>query len=197
MTDVFVRVFATNGIRLGFAISTIARWSMEPDARLHLIVCKDGMRDSSWYAHELHFLPSEDFAKRSIEMIERLAEGDIYAGSDDDMLIYGKGFLAKGLEIMRRHPEYGMLCASPTNEGVIPPDAPKVEVAPSWSVGGPAFVRKGLLTEFPSINNSEYAGFMDHQMNQKGFKQGYITDLKYLHLGHRYSVTNPAFCDGV
>lgn len=194
--DVFVRVWAPNVLRLGMAISTIARWEMESRIHLTLVMCEESLTYSGWKTIPQIKLPAQSFSRNSLRTIEEMATGEIYAGADDDMLIYGPRFIERGLELMRRNPEYGCIVASPTNEPVLTmQNIP--EVVESHAVGGAGLVRKGLAEGFPDISNSAYAGWLHQQMLNRGYKQGYARDLRYCHLGSRYSFASPAHCDGV
>jgi hypothetical protein len=166
-TDVFIRVWAPDKIRLGMSISSIARWEMEPDIRLILLICEESLHIAEWREHTQICVPAANFAQASIQLAEVMSTGDIYCGGDDDMLIYGKNFVARGLALMRRreYKDYGLLVASPTNEGEYPTGkydypADLPEVAESHAVGGPGFLRKGLMTDISAPQQCDgYGGY--------------------------------------
>ena len=185
------------------AIAAIIRWRKEDWARVTIITSKDAfLRSASVDVHWGHWgrvvyldADKHTFARESIRAMEELATTDIYAGTDDDALIYGPDFSIRGLRLMKEHPEYGIVCAHPTNEdfksSVVQP-----EIVKSHAVGGPGFARKGILTDFPELSNAAYAGHMHKQCLDKGFDQGYFRDLAYLHMGSKYSVASPVHCNG-
>lgn len=203
MVDAFVRVWIPRNspitfIRLGAAIMTVSRWSQEPWESLTIIECQDSYPWNWEQFGKVQKIPAANFTRESILFMELESTTEIFAGTDDDMLIYGPDFLKNGLEIMKHRTEYGMIVASPTNElGWCPHTKHDDEVVTSWAIGGPGFTRKGIWTDFPDIDNSAYAGHLDKQCRDKGLKQGYFRDIKYLHLGSRYSHASPRHCDGV
>jgi hypothetical protein len=191
----FVRIWAPSDLRLGMAISTVARWQLDPLADLVLVICEESLVYPGWQGLKKIVLPASNFAQKSIAAMEEMSYGDFYSGGDDDMLIYGKNFLDRMLAVMGRNQEYGILCASPTNEG-IQTGRGDSEVIESHAVGGPGLVRKGVMKDFPPISNQQYAGWCDSQFRSQGWKMGYMRDVRYCHLGSRFSFSSPAHCDG-
>jgi hypothetical protein len=201
--DAFVRILTPNEIRLGMAIAAVHRYSLEPWNSLTLIVCDaPGMLPWNWqrYGKRFDLHDTKRFAQESQAMIHLLGNTEVLAVIDDDMLIYGPEFGRRGEELLLAHPEYGFICAHPTNESQGPccdtESFGLEEIIESHSVGGAGFVRKGIITDFPPIDNAGYDGHIDRQLRAKGLKEGYFRDLSYLHLGSRYSVSSPAHCGG-
>ena len=192
MTDVFIRVFSSSELRLGFAIATVARWKMQKDCRVTAIQWPKGL-DYNFRCNQTRPL-DEPFAAYSLKFAEALAQSDPYIICNDDNLPYGQDFVSKGLDIMARHPEYGCISGVVTN-GHEPYDTEN-EVHEIHAVGGLVFLRKGLVTEFPPLEDAFWDGERHRQVTVKGFKSGYSHRLPYLHMGAHFSVANPAFFTG-
>lgn len=196
MTDVFIRVFSSSELRLGFAIATVARWKMQKDCRVHPLIWNHGLPYSQWNYSNGTFLQNNEqpFATKSLLVAEAMAQSDPYIISNDDNLPYGQDFVEKGLDIMARHPEYGVISGVVTN-GHEPYDTEN-EVHEIHAVGGLVFLRKGLVTEFPPLEDPYWDLERHRQVTAKGFKSGYSHRLPYLHMGAHFSVANPAFFTG-
>jgi hypothetical protein len=197
-TDVFIRVFSSSELRLGFAIATVARWKMQKDVRVWPIVCDEGLRydfktDCGCTSWNDPMLP---FAANSLKMAEHYAESDPYIICNDDNLPYGQDFVSKGLAIMDRHPDYGVISGVVVNGEGSEFELNGPEVKEIHAVGGLVFLRKGLVTEFPPLEDCFWDGERHKQVINKGFKSGYAKDLPYLHMGAHFSVANPAFFVG-
>lgn len=192
----FVRVFSSNELRLGFAIATVARWKMQKDCHVHPLTWTDGLEPTRWIEKGDGWkLWSEyPFATHSLEWAEKFAKSDPYIICNDDNLPYGQDFVAKGLDIMARHPEYGVISGVVTN-GHEPYDTEN-EVHEIHAVGGLVFLRKGLVTEFPPLEDCFWDGERHRQVTAKGFKSGYSHKLPYLHMGAHFSIANPEFFTG-
>lgn len=196
MTDVFVRVFSSSELRLGFAIATVARWKMQKDVRVTTLVWSGSL----WYDFRGDDRSIENtaecpFATASLQMAEQMATSDPYIICNDDNLPYGADFVSKGLGIMERNPEYGVVSGVVTNgHEPIAQDGP--EVTELHAVGGLVFLRKGMVTEFPPLEDCFWDGERHKQVIAKGFRSGYARELPYLHMGAKFSVANPAFFVG-
>ncbi len=197
--DVFIRVFSCSELRLGFAIATVARWRMQKDCRVHIPYWTDGIphdwwaghREGEWIGHSVN-TPEFPFAAFSLEQAEKVSISDPYIICNDDNLPYGQDFVSKGLGIMERNPEYGCVSGVVVNgHEPIAKDGP--EITEIHAVGGLVFLRRGLVTEFPPLEDSFWDGERHKQVLAKGFKSGYARDLPYLHMGAHFSVANPAF----
>ena len=192
IVDVFIRVFSSNELRLGFATATIARWQMQKDCRVIPVVWDGGLEPFRRAVHTLN--NNGPFATSSLEIAERCAGSDPYIICNDDNLPYGQDFVEKGLDIMARHPEYGVISGVVTN-GHEPYDT-ESEVHEIHAVGGLVFLRKGLVTEFPPLEDAHWDIERHRQVTAKGYKSGYSHRLPYLHMGAHFSVANPSFFTG-
>lgn len=197
MTDVFIRVFSCSELRLGFAIATVARWKMQTDCRVRPVVWNGGL--GAYRDWGLQFAVrtcdnSGPFATTSLQLAEENAASDPYIICNDDNLPYGQDFVTKGLDIMARHPEYGVISGVVTNGHE--PYSTKDEVTEIHAVGGLVFLRKGLVTEFPPLEDAHWDCERHRQVTAKGFKSGYSHRLPYLHMGVNFSVANPDFFTG-
>lgn len=195
LCDVFIRVFSSSELRLGFAIATVARWKMQKDCRVIILVWEGGVDAFRWKGAYLFGNKEIPFASGSLSFAEHDATpGDPYIICNDDNLPYGQDFVEKGLDIMARHPEYGVISGVVTN-GHEPYDTEN-EVHEIHAVGGLVFLRKGLVTEFPPLEDAFWDGERHKQVIAKGFKSGYSHRLPYLHMGAHFSVANPSFFTG-
>lgn len=198
-TDVFIRVFSSTELRLGMAITTVARWKMQMDVRVAVLACKDF--DSAWdwqkYADDVILIPNKEdmpFATKSLMLAEEFADSDPYIISNDDCLIYGSDFVRNGLHVMAQNSDFGCVSGAVTNGDQFKIDGP--EITEIHAVGGLVFLRKGLVTEFPPLEDCFWDGERHKQVVAKGFRSGYTKMCPYLHIGANFSVANPAFFVG-
>lgn len=125
---------------------------------------------------------------------EQISSSDIYVVTDNDCLILGKDFVKRGMEIMERHPECGLLAAANICEGDFRIDWQNMpEVVERDIVGGVAFVRKGILTEFKSCTPPEVDRVICDEIRSKGYKTGIMPSVRFNHIGAGYSISNPNY----
>ncbi len=195
MTDVFVRVFSSSELRLGFAIASVARWKMQKDVRVNVLRCGDG--DFYQYGCRQWELPNEidmPFATQSLRLAEQFAESNPYIIANDDTLIYGQDFVSNGLKIMEKYSDFGVISGAVTNGDQFQLNGP--DITEIHAVGGLVFLRKGLVTEFPPLEDCYWDGERHKQVVAKGFRSGYTKMCPYLHMGAHFSVANPEFFVG-
>jgi len=176
MTDVFILDFdGGNQLRKKISEACCIRWHIESDC---------------------HFSSIGSFGIVGKRMAERLSRSSIYVVSDNDCLILGENFVQQGLDIMARHPDYGLLAATSICDGYFANGYPReglAEVVPRHAVGGVAFVRKGILTEFKPCDVTQVDETICHEMKLKGYKTGSMPGLRFNHIGAGYSITNPVW----
>lgn len=188
-------MFSSSELRFGFAIAAVARWKMQKDCRVIVLGWWDGLaHDFKCPTLGLANFPADPFAAGSLREAEHRAQSDPYIICNDDNLPYGQDFVSKGLDIMARHPEYGVISGVVSN-GHEPYDTEN-EVHEIHAVGGLVFLRKGLVTEFPPLEDAHWDLERHRQVTAKGFKSGYSHRLPYLHMGAHFSVANPSFFTG-
>ncbi len=197
----FVRVFSSNELRLGFAIASVARWKMQKDVRVHVLSWDGGIKYDWWKTHREGEYVGEyinesgfPFATLSLQAAEMIAQSDPYIIANDDTLIYGQDFVSNGLKVMQDHPDFGCVSGAVTNGDQFQLDGP--EITEIHAVGGLVFLRKGLVTEFPPLEDAYWDIERFNQVTRKGFKSGYTRMCPYLHMGAQFSVANPAFFVG-
>lgn len=134
------------------------------------------------------------FATDSLACAERLAKSDTYIIANDDALIYGQDFVENGLKIMENHSDFGVVSGAVVNGDQFQFDGP--EITEIHAVGGLVFLRKGLVTEFPPLEDAYWDIERHRQVVAKGFRSGYTRKCPYLHMGANFSVANPAFFVG-
>lgn len=182
------------------AIATVGRWRMQKDCRVHIIQWQDGLKYDWWKGHrekewicECINIPESPFSTWSLQQAELLSESNPYIICNDDSLIYGQDFVSKGLSLMERYPDFGIISAMHVNGHGYNTENEVTEV---HAVGGLVFLRKGLVTEFPPLPDSQWDGDRHRQIINKGYKSGYARDLKYLHIGEHFSIASPAYFTG-
>lgn len=194
-TDVFVRVFSSNELRLGFAIASVARWKMQKDVNLHVLHWyKNLYYEFECFTEFIDNHESMPFAAGSLKRAEELANSNPYIIANDDTLIYGQDFVENGLRVMRENPDYGVISAAAVNSDQYKFDGP--DIFEIHAVGGLVFLRKGLVTEFPPLEDAYWDCERDRQVKAKGFRSGYTKHCPYLNMGANFSVANPAFWTG-
>jgi len=190
MVDVFIRVFSSSELRLGWAIATVARWKMT-DARVTVLRWRDGL-EYDFGCDTKHFSNQPEFATQSLQAAEQSAQSDPYIICNDDNLIYGKGkFVETGLDIMERNPGYGCVSGVVTNGDQYKMDGP--EITEIHAVGGLVFLRRNLVTEFPDLEDKFWDIERHRQVVAKGSKSGYARELPYLHMGAGFSIAAPVW----
>lgn len=205
--DCFIRVFSSNELRLGMAIATVARWKMQKDVNVHVFFATDADKEKKTlpgfrvdFGCDTSRIPdcfNIPFATTSLQWAEKYSKSDPYIICNDDVLIYGPDFVQNGLRLMRENPDYGCISGVVTNG-----DQSEFElnhegdVREIHAVGGCVFLRKGLVTEFPPLEDCYWDLERHRQIVAKGFKSGYSRHMPYLHMGARFSVANPAFHTG-
>ena len=196
MTDVFIRVFSSSELRLGFAIATVARWRMQKDANVIVLQWHEGLKYDFGVNSYLISNKDEPFATASLRKAESWAKSDPYIICNDDNLPYGQDFVSKGIDVMNRYPDYGVISGVVVNGEGSEFEMNGPEVKEIHAVGGLVFLRKGLVTEFPLLEDRFWDGERHKQVVEKGFKSGYSRVLPYLHMGAHFSVANPEFFVG-
>lgn len=173
MIDVCILEFdGGNEFRRAMSRVVMNRWHMEPGC---------------------HIFSIEEDTIKAKAMAEVVSTSPIYVVADNDCLILGENFVSKGLEIMERHPMYGLLAATSISDGQFPNGLARTElpeVMPCYA-GGVAFVRKGLLTEFKSCRPDQVDDTICSELCRKGHMTGYMPHLRFNHLGAGYSISNP------
>lgn len=177
MTDVFIRTMSeASPLRAGMRVQTLARWSLDPLARVHLLVDR-GIREGRREA-------------------ETLAESDPYIYTDDDVLPWGKNWIATGRAILLAHPEYAVASTRSVIKNEMCVEGPG-DIYPVHAVGAPMWIRKGILgedlpLEFPFVSECQ---LIDNYVAAKGYKEGILNGIWHLHLGYGFSTT-PQFVAG-
>jgi hypothetical protein len=163
------------GIRSGLTQAVLARWLLQKDCRLEEI-----------------FGEGPNFHIESKKAAEENATSSIYVIADADCLILGKDFISKGVATLEAHPEYGLLSATSICDGLFPAghEVPLADVIEMHAVGGIAFVRKGILTEFRECRADQVDGTICDEINRKGLKTGVMPHVRFNHLAAGYSLTS-------
>ena len=179
LVDVFILDFQAD-VPLRAAMSEICqiRWHMEPGCELFTFRSR-----------------SERFHIEGKRKAETISSSPIYVLADNDCLILGEKFVERGVEIIERHPQYGLLAATSICDGHFANGSDRQvleEVVPMHAVGGVAFVRKGILTDFLPCLPSQVDETICHEMASKGYQTGSLPGLRFNHLGAGYSLGSPA-----
>jgi hypothetical protein len=179
--DVFLCTYAKDDIRKGLRDAVIARWKQMP---VNLAVI-DGVAMG---------IRGKEFQGIRRAIAESKAKSDIYILAEDDCMPLGKRFLDAGLSLMAAYPRYGVLAPTVLN-GVYEGAAYKYDgdVIEANSAGGINFTRKGII-DLPT-------GFQDEMgqanaLRLKGWKSGYMKNVKVNHLGAFLSTLWPVSYTG-
>lgn len=168
---------------------------MQKDVNVTVLYCLGNEWDYDFGCEE-RLLTNVDvpYATQSLQYAEDNAQSDSYIIANDDTLIYGQDFVENGLHIMEKYPDFGCVSGAVTNGDQFQLDGP--EITEIHAVGGLVFLRKGLVTEFPPLEDCYWDLERDRQVKAKGFRTGYTRMCPYLHMGANFSVANPAFFTG-
>lgn len=210
MIDVFVKVWCDTPLRLGLAMAVVERLKMFPNARLHVLCAKDTLHFAEW-TEDKNFLwcDKEKFWITTKAYAEQAAKSDIYVVIDDDHLPIGKDWLSGGAIALNTDPEFGMACSWSVN-GEVPEDRSGMD--PIWSsdsIGCPYFIRRGILgdadhsprgirsprgasiCELPAGHLTNYDTMLTQHVQSKGWKTGFLRNVRHNHLGMSYSQVIP------
>lgn len=187
MIDVFVRVqlYYKDQIRCGMWQTTKARWLVDPNVRLRPII---GTKDIRGVRAEA----------------ESLAESDPYIFTDDDVLIVGKDWVKRTVDLVLAEPIYGAvstLSLVETENTALPCDIQmdggklwrQQDIYPMHWVGAPMILRKGLCVDLPEMTIGSECGDIHALMKKLGRDQGLVHPkhrIRHNHLGHGFS-SNP------
>jgi len=171
MTDVFIRSLPITNtpeslIREGFRLSTINRWNLS-GANIR------ALWNMPIRAARLH--------------AEKMATTDPYIFTDDDVLPFGKDWIAHGTRILLAHPEYALA----STQSVIKEEMlnlshaqEEADIFEARCVGAPLWVRKGILgDDLPDFPFRDECVALDAYVLKKGFKSGIINGIRHHHLG--------------
>jgi hypothetical protein len=171
--DCFIRTMTgINRMRYGMFAATMERWKLDPNARIHFLVDKH-YREARFEA-------------------EALAKSDPYIFTDDDVLIHGKNWIARGTDILLAHPDYGAASTKSliVNESPFDTKEKECDIFPVPCVGAPMWMRKGVLEEdLPQYLFVSECIEIHNYMKSKGYKQGIINGIFHVHIGHGFSTT--------
>lgn len=175
MVDVFIRTTKANladPLRAAFFDATVARWKKDPEARVRIMQDREIREGRLW--------------------AEEHAVSDPYIFTDDDVVIHGKDWLARGRDVVLGNPEYA--CCSTLSlvetENVARPMNGELIYPMHW-VGAPMWVRKGILgDDLPEMTLGSECGVIHEYVKQKGFQEGLIAGIRHMHLGYGFS-SNP------
>lgn len=176
LTDVFVRSWLESArgavleLRLALKEATLSRWAIQHDARV-------------WLVNKPHMQ-----AKRHAE---QHATTDIYIVADDDCMPLGKDFVATGCATLRDNLAFGLLSAASVIEHhFYTEDTLSPNIVAAHSVGGVAFVRKGILTEFRACPPNQTDDSICSEIVRKGYRTGFMPHVQINHLGYGYSLSS-------
>jgi hypothetical protein len=183
LTHVFIRTqrYGENFLRVAMLSTVRERWLMEKVIVTEL------------------YEPSPNRARAAAE--ER-AESDPYIFTDDDVLIVGKDWVSRALEVFQRHPEYGVVSTLSLVESenlAIPGsisgngDEKLMEIYPMHAVGQPMFVRKGISVDMPEFTLDQECFALQRLCEAKGMHTGLFHPnlrIRHNHMGHGFS-SNP------
>ena len=171
MNDVFIRAFPETVLRQRMFELCLERWKMDPLAWI-VTLPKELKKDLSAQRH----------------WADSHSKSELYIFTDDDCLIVGKDWIARGLEAMHKCPEYGIGATLSLIEGE---NVAKGEgiMYPMHMVGHPMFVRKGLLADVQIPDWPRECAHIQLHIERKGFREGIINGLRHNHLGHGFSGT--------
>lgn len=159
---------------------------------LMMQLCQENWRLRSGFEIKLLFPENAkvvDFQLERRKIADSDAKGSIYVVADDDCLPQAQPFVAEAIEIMERHPNFGMLSLWPDNEKInrwTPEDYAPYEdedIMEHVSVGGIRFCRKGIIKQWPSQSQNGYDGQHGEAMRLAGYRVGYLKHLTMTHLG--------------
>jgi len=182
--DVFIRSYTPDAVRKGLADACIARWQMEPDARVHVLESDT----------------DELYATTTLRTFsERNATSDPYVFTDDDVMILGKDWLKIAENVLKE--PFGVLSTLSIVEGEnsakAPFDLPDRAAYEMHAVGAPSIIRKGIFTDLPPMTIGNECGTLHKICLDKGYRMGLIKGLRHSHLGHGLTIYEPGLRWGV
>lgn len=191
MTDLFVKVWADNPIRLGMAMSVVARCQLFKDVKLHVLVAEDTLHVAGW---PITWLPKEEFWISSKAYAEQKAKSDVYVVLDDDHLPIGADWVQAGKKAMEHHPDFACLSSWSIN-GEVPSKVGDEWVWEDTCTGTPYFIRKGILNpaKMPVGTLPSYDTTLSEHIRSQGHKIGFLRQVRHNHLGYGFSQVIPGW----
>ena len=133
----------------------------------------------------------EGSERRRFLLADRLVKSDIYIVADDDCLPLTPDWVTEGERILRRHPDFGMLCVNLEGSEIFsPPGLYEDEnVMQTRSGGGVRFIRKGAVKHFRGYEGERgFDGPHGRSFADADWRVGFFRSLWFRHLGGGYSV---------
>ena len=187
MIDAFLCTCSNDQLRYGLAVATLARLKMSNAINLTVIrTSKALLDDNNCYTIDC---PDLEFRVKRRQIAESLSTTPIYLIADDDILPFDKDFIEKGLEVMKRNPEYMAVMYRPIGLNLYTYGG-NDEIEEYDEVGGLWLVRKGVVTTWPDIYTYEMgwnANWETKIIHSKGYKTGIFKKLGCNHLGLGFS----------
>ena len=165
-------------MRMSLYFACEARWKMVSGINLTTLFPKNDVT-------------REKFHMESKRLAEQLSTSPVYIIADDDCLILGKDFVVEGVKAMNDYPSFGILTATSISDGEWKHTQVVTAPVDQHSVGGVAFVRKGILTEFRDLGMDKVDDAICSEIIRKGYRTGILPWVKMNHLGAGYSLTSP------
>jgi hypothetical protein len=201
MIDLFISTCAEEPVRAGMAQATIARWLMEKDVRVHLLVFGDPQEAIRGYERliihrgELKTPGPYDNSERERRYIaETIAKSPIYILADDDILPLQRESATVGTQILEKHPDFGKIClfTIPDHPIKSEPGFGDRHIFEVHGCGGVRFIRKGIVERWAPIANEGYDAPHCREFHRCGFKTAYFKYLTGLHMGYGHTTgANP------
>lgn len=157
------------------------RWKMEQQGHLYWLAEKEG--------------DPRSFQRQRRIIADERATTPIYVCADDDCLPGYEEFVERAVEIMERHPQFGILSMWPVNcqinrwtpEGYGPFE--DEDVMEHVSVGGIRFCRQAVV-DWPDSAPAERGYDRQHAdvLRAAGYRVGYFKHIQMNHIGEGYSM---------
>jgi hypothetical protein len=221
MTDVFVKVWPQNRVRLLMSFLVIERLATIRGARIRLVMPSirlaytrlfgTGSERMLKLAHDRIAVLPENFHTESKAVAARLARTPEYVVIDDDHLPIGDGWLERGVEAIRSRADYALLSSWSVNDenpratilgvqrdlGEKPDD--DEELFQTWGLGTPYFARAGHLPPelfaIPKVTAHTYDPAMSERARKYG-KLGFLSRVRHNHIGHGHSTVSEQHWEG-
>lgn len=164
----------------------LERWRQDPLARVVLLQ-PEGTPPLVADVPTASGGPVERFHLARYRVPQANTSSEWFIVADDDCLPLGRDFIARGLEIARAHPEYGVLAASEV-VGVPPCNPHELGVVPSHGVGGICFVSPRCPRfnfDVASPGDADSARFQ--QVRGAGLQEARLLGVRMNHLGYGFS----------
>lgn len=189
MIDCFLSALDRNPARIEFCRKTVAAMLQEPNIRLTMLDAGSDLEQLTWFERQgLNFVTHETkgSAHRRYELAENLATSDYFLLGDNDCVPISDNWLARALDVAKRHPQFGQFLFRLSNTDFFHHNFNDPEVRSVMWGGGLRLIKRGCRTapfDWTMADDKAYCA----AIRASGYINGMFNGLHVEHLGTQVS----------